>query len=448
MGTKTRIIASGLCAGIALACICAVSWWLTSTAITVVVPPEQTTSTALPNVQAEQTIQALEQAQYSSAYTLDEPFLQFCEQQSPGLCQSIQDRLNQGLTYQDSWFYDITQKTLHYYQSLYSPADNVHITPQTSTPVTLAFTGDVNFADNWGLMQNFQQTNGISDCFSDSLLQQLRSADVLLCNNEFSFSDRGSPMPGKQYTFRAKTSNVSLWDELGVDLVGLANNHCYDYGTDAFYDTLSTLQNANIPYVGAGKNIDEAMKPQFFLAGGMKIGYVACSRAEKYILTPEATADSPGILRCYDPTLAVQAIQAAKAQCDYLIVYVHWGTEESTVLEKAQTDLATQFQQAGADLIVGAHPHVLQGAGWREDTPVIYSLGNFWFNMQTQDTALLKVSLTGPSASQATVQLLPCQQSDGKTILWEDEQDKQRVWNHMNSIMENGFFDESGILHH
>ena len=181
-------------------------------------------------------------------------------------------------------------------------------------------------------------------------------------------------MPGKQFTFRAKTANVSMWQQLGADIVGLANNHCFDYGEDAFLDTLSTLQGANIPYVGAGKNLEEAMQPQFFLVGGMKIGYVACTRAEKYILTPEAGETSPGVLRCYDPELAVQAIQTASEQCDYLVVYVHWGTEGSTVLEQAQTDLATRFTEAGADLIVGAHPHILQGAGWRKDTPVLYSL--------------------------------------------------------------------------
>ena len=65
------------------------------------------------------------------------------------------------------------------------------------------------------------------------------------------------------------------------------------------------------------------------------------------------------------------------------------------MLEQAQTDLATAYAEAGADLIVGAHPHILQGAGWRGDVPVFYSLGNFWFNMETEDTALLTVTIDG-----------------------------------------------------
>ena len=144
---------------------------------------------------------------------------------------------------------------------------------------------------------------------------------------------------------------------------------------------------------------------RYFTVDGLTIGYVACTRAEKYILTPEAGEDSPGVLRCYDPELAVQVIEEASSQCDYLVVYVHWGTEYSTQLEQAQTDLATLFAEAGADLIVGSHPHILQGAGWRGDVPVLYSLGNFWFNMETVDTALLTVTLTGPGAENATVRL-------------------------------------------
>lgn len=140
----------------------------------------------------------------------------------------------------------------------------------------------------------------------------MRSADVLLCNNEFSISDRGSPMPGKRFTFRAKTDNVSMWHQLGADIVGLANNHCFDYGEEAFIDTLDTLTEAGIPYVGAGRNIREAMEPRFFLAGGMKIGYIACTRAEKHILTPGAGENSPGVLCCYEPELAEQAIPAGE----------------------------------------------------------------------------------------------------------------------------------------
>lgn len=455
MKTPARVLAVAACAAALLVVSWGVPHYLMNTGVRVVLPPQsaasQASASAVPTAsptppqQAEAALEALHAAGAPQDLTAD--FLRFCEEQSPGICTALAAAVKtEG--YSEELFWQVSGKSYLYYQALYTQpmAENVHDTGVTDGPAVLAFTGDVNFADDWYNMLHYAKTAGIEDCFGESLLAEMRAADVLLCNNEFAFSDRGSPMPGKQFTFRAKTANVSMWQQLGADIVGLANNHCFDYGEDAFLDTLSTLQGANIPYVGAGKNLEEAMQPQFFLVGGMKIGYVACTRAEKYILTPEAGETSPGVLRCYDPELAVQAIQTASEQCDYLVVYVHWGTEGSTVLEQAQTDLATRFTEAGADLIVGAHPHILQGAGWRQDTPVLYSLGNFWFNMETLDSALLKVTVSEPGAAGATVQLLPCIQTGGRVSLLEEDADRQRVLNSLNDVMENGYFDANGNL--
>ena len=438
MKTPARVLAVTACAAALLVISWGVPHYLMNTGVRVVLPPQSAASQAsasavstaspTPQQQAEAALEVLLAAGAPQELTAD--FLRFCEEQSPGICTALAAAVKtEG--YSKELFWQVSGKSYLYYQALYTQlmAENVHDTGVTDGPAVLAFTGDVNFADDWYNMLHYAKTAGIEDCFGESLLAEMRAADVLLCNNEFVFSDRGSPMPGKQFTFRAKTANVSMWQQLGADIVGLANNHCFDYGEDAFLDTLSTLQGANIPYVGAGKNLEEAMQPQFFLVGGMKIGYVACTRAEKYILTPEAGETSPGVLRCYDPELAVQAIQTASEQCDYLVVYVHWGTEGSTVLEQAQTDLATRFTEAGADLIVGTHPHILQGAGWRQDTPVLYSLGNFWFNMETLDSALLKVTVSEPGAAGATVQLLPCIQTGGRVSLLEEDADRQRVLN-------------------
>ncbi len=326
-----------------------------------------------------------------------------------------------------------------------SPSPRPTASPRPS--VTLAFTGNINFADDWYNMRHYAETGGVEDCFGAALLDCLRGADLLLCNNEFAFSRRGAPMPGKAFTFRADPEHTAIWQALGADLVGLANNHCFDYGEEAFLDTLDTLAKAGIPYIGAGRDLEEAMQAQYFMVDGLTIGFVACTRAEKYILTPAAGPASPGVLRCYEPEKALEAIRTARQNCDYLVVYVHWGTERSTVLEAAQTELADLFQQAGADLIVGAHPHMLQGAGWRGQTPVLYSLGNFWFNMETLDTALLEVTVTGPGAGNAQVRLLPCVQTGGRTSLVEDEAERRRILEELNAVCESGWFDEEGVLH-
>lgn len=317
----------------------------------------------------------------------------------------------------------------------------------TSDPgsVTLAFTGDWNFADDWELMQSYTASGrDFAENFSPDLLALMQGADILVCNNEFSISDRGSPLPGKQYTFRAQPSSAALWHLAGADLVGLANNHCGDYGPDAFLDTLDNLSAAGVPYVGAGRDLAEAQQAQYFIANGMTFAFVAATRAEKNIMTPQATADGPGVLYTYDPEQTLDAIRTAAQNADFVTVYVHWGTENTTRLEQAQLDLATAYAEAGADLIVGAHPHVLQGAGWRGDVPVFYSLGNFWFNTDTVNTALLAVTVRAPGDFTCTV--LPCQQAGGRTSLLTDETDRLWVLRTMNNAMENGYLADDGVL--
>lgn len=328
--------------------------------------------------------------------------------------------------------------------------ENYH-TVETADPaaVTLAFAGDVNFASDWAIMENFVASGrtDFSQNFSDDLLAQMRGADIFLANNEFCISDRGEALAGKQYTFRAAPASTAYWQAIGVDLLGLANNHAGDYGVEALTDTLDNLKAAAIPTIGAGRTVAQAQQAQYFTANGITFAYVAATRAEKNIMTPQATADSPGVLYCYDPEETLAAIREAKANADFVIAYLHWGTEESDTLENAQIDLASQCADAGADLIVGAHPHVLQGAGWRGDTPVFYSLGNFWFNMDVDNTALLVVTVRAPG--DFTCQVLPCQQQGGVTELLTDPIDVQWVLTTMNQAMEDGAaLDESGILQH
>ena len=329
------------------------------------------------------------------------------------------------------------------------PANYHEITPASADSVTLAFAGDVNFADDWALMEHYAASGStdFADNFSPDLLDQMRGADIFLANNEFCISDRGEALPGKDYTFRAQPASTACWQTMGVDLVGLANNHAGDFGTDALLDTLDNLAAAGIPAIGAGRNVAEAQQAQYYIANGMTIAYVAASRAEKNVMTPQATADAPGVLYAYDPEETLAAIREAKANADFVIAYLHWGTEESDTLEQEQLALATACEEAGADLIVGSHPHVLQGAGWRNDTPVFYSLGNFWFNMDVDNTGLLVVTLRSPQ--DFTCKLLPCQQQGGKTELLTDPTDYQWVLTTMNNEMEDGAqLDAEGVLQH
>ena len=306
--------------------------------------------------------------------------------------------------------------------------------------ITLAFAGDLSLADNYVVMDYYHNEAGddLANCIDSAYIKRMNDADVMWINNEFCYSNQGSPIPGKAYTFCAAPENVSILKELGVDIVGLANNHVYDFGPEAFADTLATLRGAEIAYVGAGADIKEASAPVYVDVDGYKIAYVAATRAEKNIKTPEATETSGGGFRCYDNTDYIEKIKEAKANADYVIALPHWGAEHSTILEAAQTDGAKEYIDAGADAVIGAHTHCLQGMDFYNGKPIIYSLGNFWFDDYTLDTMLLELHLTGTTDHvQVTVEMVPGTQSERVTRMSSTVQERNRIYAYMESISSN-----------
>ncbi len=313
--------------------------------------------------------------------------------------------------------------------------------------ITLAFAGDICFHDSYSNMSALRErSGGIYDCILPRVMDGIKAADILMVNNEFPYSNRGTPTADKQYAFRSKPENVNILHEMGVDIVGLANNHAYDHGPDALIDTVDILNEAKVPFVGAGKNIDEACKPAYFKINGKTISFTAATQIERVANpdTKEATADSPGVLRTLDATRYVKVIEEAKANSDFCVAFVHWGSENTDLVEASQRDLAKKYAAAGADLIVGAHPHCLQGLDYVDGIPVIYSLGNFWFNSKTVDTGYLKVTLD-TDCSIKSLQFVPCVQENCKTRLAEGEK-REWILNYMQGISNHAVIDADGYI--
>lgn len=310
----------------------------------------------------------------------------------------------------------------------------------------LDFTGDINFSEGWSTTLHLDGLpNGIYGCFSEELLAEMQSADITVINNEFTYSDRGAPLAGKAYTFRADPRRVSLLEALGTDLVGLANNHVWDYGEEALLDTLDTLERAEVPYVGAGRNLDEAEKIVYFIANGRKIAITAATQIERSTnYTKEATEDSPGVLKTLNPDKYAQVIREAKKNSDIVIAFVHWGTEHVSRYGADQTTLAAAFCEAGADVIIGGHTHCLQGIAYMEDVPIIYSLGNFWFNQATLDTGIAQVVILEDGTIR--FRFLPCVQQNCETSLVTDEAERSRILDYMESLSSGIRFDENGFV--
>jgi len=311
--------------------------------------------------------------------------------------------------------------------------------------VSLGFAGDLCLSEGWSTLDFYDSHNqDLSQGISNGLIELTNSYDIFMLNNEFTYSTRGEALAGKYYTFRANPERVGIIQELGTDIVSLSNNHVYDFGEEAFVDTLDTLKNAGIPYVGAGRNIEEASAPVYFYINGIKIGYVAANRSEKYIFTPEATKDSSGVLRTYESEKFVKAIRKAKDDCDYLIAYVHWGTEDSNVVADYQFEMGEEFFEAGADAVIGGHPHVLQGIDYYDDSPIAYSLGDFWFNDLHDDTGILCLNINFKGTSKMS--FVPCRREDGITSLVTDKEESRRIYDYMEDISFGIKIDDDGVI--
>lgn len=312
--------------------------------------------------------------------------------------------------------------------------------------VTLLFAGDILFDPNYSVMAKVLQNGGdIGNGIAPDLIGEMQSADIMMLNNEFAYSDRGAPTPEKQFTFRARPDSVAYLTDMGVDIVSLANNHAYDYGEQALLDSLQILQAEGIPYVGAGVNEQEASAPVYFIINDMKIAFISATQIERLDNpdTKGATETSPGVFRCFNGEKLMQTVAQAKEESDFVVVYIHWGTENQEETDWLQNKQAPELVEAGADLIIGDHPHILQRIEIIDGVPVIYSLGNFWFNSKPLDTGMVKVTISEEGLQ--SFQFIPCQQVNCRTSMLEGEE-KSRVLGEMRRMSGNVQIDEDGYV--
>lgn len=308
-----------------------------------------------------------------------------------------------------------------------------------SKPVTLVFAGDVLLSNY--ILGNYEHS-GIDGILSSQLLAELQNADIAVINNEFPFSTRGTQAPDKQFTFRVDPEYVTILNEMGIDVVSLANNHVLDYGAEALLDTFDTLDHAGISYMGAGTDLTRAKALITKEAGGKTFGFLAASRVIPVISWDIQNA-APGVFTTYDPARLINAIQEAHDHCDYLAVFVHWGVEHEAYPQDYQVTMAQQYIDAGADLVIGAHPHVLQGISYYKDKPVFYSLGNFIFSREIPKTAMIKITLDEEKAP--VVQILAASASDARTIAC-DQDSQIAIYDYLEEISTGISINADGIL--
>lgn len=294
--------------------------------------------------------------------------------------------------------------------------------------ICLAFAGDVLLSDH--VLNAYQSGGGIGGVVGGSLLQAANEADLFMVNQEFPFSSRGNPAPDKQFTFRLAPERVAILKEMGIDLVTLANNHALDYGIDALLDTCATLDEAGLPYVGAGESLATAKALYQQKIGEWTVGFLGATRVIP-VAEWAATAARPGMLSTYDPQVLLEEIRKGKEICDYLVVYVHWGIEREEFPKDYQRQLGHQLLDAGADLVIGSHPHVLQGIEYYDGKPIVYSLGNFVFGSSIPRTVLLRADWDG---EETRLSVIPAISSAGYTREMIEAEEREALYRYLEEI--------------
>lgn len=221
----------------------------------------------------------------------------------------------------------------------------------------------------------------------DKVNPELRKADIRFGGLEAPLSERGSPVGGK-IVMRHDPKMVAGYLAGGFEVVAFASNHCLDYGMEPFLDTLDLLDRHQIRYVGAGRNITEARKPAIIEKKGTRVGFLSylllvplgwAAHPARAGIAPirEDALYGPPYVNEEDLEAMIQDIERTRPSVDVLVASYHWGASQSRTLTLSQKATAHAAIDAGADLVIGRHPHILQGIEVYKGKAIFYALGNF-----------------------------------------------------------------------
>lgn len=210
-----------------------------------------------------------------------------------------------------------------------------------------------------------------------SLGEIFAQIDLLIGNLESPLTTVLEAQWGK-CTLRGDPGWAGVLKEAGFNVLSLANNHLMDYGERGLLDTMEVLRDADIYFLGAGKNRGEACAPLFLSVQGQRVAFLA--RTQVIVTSPSFAGDARPGVAWLDEAETLSAIAVARARADIVVLLLHWGIENYSYPSPEQRRLARLFTEAGCSLILGHHPHVLQGVERVGKSLVSYSLGNFLFD--------------------------------------------------------------------
>ncbi len=288
--------------------------------------------------------------------------------------------------------------------------------------ITIGFTGKINAA----------KSGMAATAVSADLQKAMQGMDIQVISSECAFSD-----DGKTAQYLADAKAAAVYKTLGVDLANVANAHVTASGADAITQTLHALEDNDVSHVGAGKDVNEASKPASFLAGGRRIAFLGAADTLAQRGGKAANATSAGVLSLRSSLDAVKnAVKAAKAENDYVFVYVQAGIDENANwFDSDQDSWSKALIDAGADGVIGAHSTRLQGMEFYKGKLIVYGLGNFLYDDKDRETGVYK--LTIDKDGKLTHTLLACRQTANGVSLCTADADRNAVYSRVSKYCGN-----------
>lgn len=313
--------------------------------------------------------------------------------------------------------------------------------------IVISLTGDVSYAT---YVKNKVNKYGVEYPLAN-VRDIFKKDDITFINFESAITNIKKPVnPKKAYNFASNSNTAQELKNSSVEIVSLSNNHTLDYGQQGFIDTMNCLDKAKVLYVGGGRNYSEALQYKVIEVKGKKIGFIAFNRVIPSS-TWRATEDKAGHIGLYDYELdkMLPYITEVKSKVDYLILALHWQGFPNENIPANFTKAGHKLIDAGVDVVVGTHPHLMQATEFYKNGMIFYSLGNFVFpNMggRCDKAAIVQLEIN-PDNLETKVKYIPTKMYGNRPHILKDKEriTEIRYINKLNSKF-NSYIQEDGYV--
>lgn len=308
--------------------------------------------------------------------------------------------------------------------------------------VILVLTGDVMLG---GEFLHFREERGLGWEYPFTKVRPFfKEADIVFGNLECTLSKSGETRKDREMALYSPPESIKALKYLGYNILSLANNHINDYGEAGLTETIEVLRENDIPCFGAGRNLGEAGEGAFIERGGVRFGFLGYTTCERHVNSIIADAKRAGCV-AYDLPRIEKDIARIMSRADIICISLHWGYGNQIYPSPEQVKLARQIVEAGANVIIGHHPHVVQGWERYKHGVIFYSLGNFFFpNYYNKSGSLSKWSKENndfiiarceiEKGGVGKVEVLPSYRGEGQKVIILEGEDRERATAAINEL--------------